>query len=347
MSEAATSSEMLLSVQEKSRKINRTPLLIREFVKLGEAGGMVDVNGADRRQNNGYLRVMQWNLLAQGLCQSSDGFVLCPSDALDWQFRQFRIIEELLSYSADIYCLEEVDNFSFIEGYLSKLGFKGCFCPKPDSPCLYQANNFGPDGCAIFWSESKVRLLKQDSVILHDDKNRETNQVALMCTFRGLAGNMKDKDFLCVATHLKSKLGYDELRHQQGKFLEKYLRQTAAEIPLILCGDFNADPQSKAVSVLKASNLQLKSTYTLLSSDGAEPVYTTWKVRAGRKGQANTEVCHTIDYLFVSGKQFQVVQLLKLPTPEEIGPGFLPSYSYPSDHISLVADLKFVEFDHI
>ncbi|BFZ15233.1 hypothetical protein BsWGS_18272 [Bradybaena similaris] len=346
MTEAVTSSEMLLSVQEKSRKINQTPLLIREFVKLGEAGSMTDVNGADRTHDN-YLRVMQWNLLAQGLCQSSDGFVLCPPGALDYQYRQYRIIEELLSYSADIYCLEEVDNYAFIESHLGKLGFKGCFFPKPDSPCLYQANNFGPDGCAVFWCEAKLRLLKQENVILCDDRKKETNQVALMCMFKGLTGHMKDKEFLCVATHLKSKLGYDELRYQQGKFLEDFLRKKAAEIPLIICGDFNADPQSKAVSVIKASDLQLVSAYTLLSDEGNEPAYTTWKVRAGRRGKASTEVCHTIDYLFFSGKQFQIVQLLRLPTPEEIGPGFLPSYSYPSDHISLVADLKFVDVDHI
>lgn len=67
MTEAVTSSEMLLSVQEKSRKINHTPLIIREFVKLGEAGSMADVNGADRTHDS-YLRVMQWNLLAQGEC---------------------------------------------------------------------------------------------------------------------------------------------------------------------------------------------------------------------------------------------------------------------------------------
>lgn len=278
-----------------------------------------------------------------GLCQSSDGFVLCPPRALEWQFRQNRILEELLSYSVDIYCLEEVDHFSFISDHLSQLGFRGCFCPKPDSPCLYQANNSGPDGCAIFWRESKFELLQQNNIILRNDHHSETNQVALMCKFKGLWGHMKDRDFMCVVTHFKSKVGYDRLRYQQGKFLEGLLRDSASGVPIVLCGDFNADPQSEAVSVIKSSSLKFTSAYTLLSDDGSEPPYTTWKVRAGKRGQGQTEVCHTIDYLFFTAEHFKVTQLLRIPTYEEIGPNFLPSFSYPSDHISLVVDLKLTE----
>uniref|UniRef100_A0A0B6Z6Q4 Endonuclease/exonuclease/phosphatase domain-containing protein n=1 Tax=Arion vulgaris TaxID=1028688 RepID=A0A0B6Z6Q4_9EUPU len=44
-----------------------------------------------------------------------------------------------------------------------------------------------------------------------------------------------------------------------------------------------------------------------------------------------------------SAKHFRVTQLLKIPTLEEIGPGYLPSYSYPSDHVSLVADFKLAD----
>lgn len=33
--------------------------------------------------------------------------------------------------------------------------------------------------------------------------------------------------------------------------------------------------------------------------------------------------------------------VLDLPTEEQIGPNRLPSFSYPSDHLSLVCDLRF------
>ena len=42
----------------------------------------------------------------------------------------------------------------------------GLFVPKPDSPCLYQPLNSGPDGCAIFVRSSKFRILKHQSKVL-------------------------------------------------------------------------------------------------------------------------------------------------------------------------------------
>lgn len=70
-----------------------------------------------------------------------------------------------------------------------------------------------------------------------------------------------------------------------------------------------------------------------------EPPYTTWKVRE------ESEECHTIDYIYYTKKSFSVEAGLLFPSEREIGPARLPSYSYPSDHMSLMCDLKFSEKD--
>ncbi|KAH9513812.1 hypothetical protein Btru_031464 [Bulinus truncatus] len=327
--------QLIHDVREKSQAINPSPLIKREFVSLSDN---LTENGNDSSQNDEVIRIMQWNLLAQGLCQSSDGFILCPKDALNWSYRQFHLLEELLSYSVDIFFLEELDQFGFVKDCLEKLNFNGLFLPKPDSPCLYELHNFGSDGCAIFWNKAKFELLNHDEFILLNDAKKPTNQVSLICKFRVISSG---KEFVCAATHLKSKHGFENYRYQQGKYLESVLCEKAANLPLILCGDFNAEPTESVVQVMKSSRMGLKSAYTNLSENGEEPPYTTWKVRASKQGK-NYEVCHTIDYIFYKSKNFKCVQLLKLPTAEQIGPGFLPSYSYPSDHLSLVADFVFL-----
>lgn len=52
------------------------------------------------------------------------------------------------------------------------------------------------------------------------------------------------------------------------------------------------------------------------------------------------QVCHTIDYIFYSAEKMTVEAVLEFPTEEEIGEGRVPSFSYPSDHFSLVCDFK-------
>ena len=94
--------------------------------------------------------VMQWNVLSQALGTSLDNFV-SASSSLDWESRRWRVVHEIIRHSPDIICLQEVDHFRLLERVLASLGYLGRFVAKPDSPCLYVANNNGPDGCAIFY----------------------------------------------------------------------------------------------------------------------------------------------------------------------------------------------------
>ena len=91
------------------------------------------------------IRVFQWNVLSQALGTGNDNFVKCPSEALEWKTRRFRMLEEIARHNADVICLQEVDHFSFLRKSLASLGYTGHFTPKPDSPCLYLPNNSGPD----------------------------------------------------------------------------------------------------------------------------------------------------------------------------------------------------------
>ncbi|MBN3306576.1 NOCT protein, partial [Amia calva] len=281
------------------------------------------------------IRVMQWNILAQALGEGKDSFVQCPLEALNWAERKYLILEEILMYRPDVLCLQEVDHyFDTFQPILTSLGYHSSFYPKPWSPCLDVEHNNGPDGCALFFNRDRFELVDSINIRLVA-MMLKTNQVAIAQTLR-----CKESGRLfCVAvTHLKARSGWEVFRCAQGLDLLQNLQSITEGmgIPLLICGDFNAEPTEDVYRRFANSSLNLNSAYKLLSHDGqSEPPYTTWKIRP------SGESCHTLDYIWYSQHAFSVDSVLVFPTEEEIGPNRLPSYNYPSDHLSLVCDFSF------
>lgn len=154
---------------------------------------------------------------------------------------------------------------------------------------------------------------------------------------------------VCVAvTHLKARSGWEWLRSAQGADLLRHIHALIQKhrnghagappcsVPLLICGDFNAVPTEEVYRRFSGSPLRLDSAYKKLSEGGlTEPEYTTWKIRP------SGECCTTLDYIWYSQDTLRVDAVLDLPTEEQIGPSRLPSFSYPSDHLSLVCDFSF------
>lgn len=271
-----------------------------------------------------------------GLSGGDDNFVLCPPEALSWENRQLRILEEIYRVSPTILCMQEVDCFSFLKDKLASLGYDGEWVQKPFSPCIEMKDNMGPDGCALFYLKDRLQMISAHPVNLKDN-GRETNQTALVCKLK-----VKDDDhkaiFVAVA-HLKAKSGFQNLRHQQGKHLLEYLLKHAGSEPIIVCGDFNASPKEPVYADFTNSELGLRSVYKATSADQAEPKYTTWKIRLGQDNK-NTESCKTIDYIWIR-KNLKISAVLTIPEDADIGPNRLPSFRYPSDHLALACKLNF------
>ena len=157
---------------------------------------------------------------------------------------------------------------------------------------------------------------------------------------------------ICVATtHLKARNGalLSTLRNEQGKDLLDFVSTHCGGRPVIICGDFNAEPiEPVYLTLLSNRTLNLASAYAATNKEDnspceipdsihREPPYTTWKIRE------EGEVCHTIDYVFYSEDKFTVEAVLDFPSGDDIGEGRVPSFSYPSDHFSLVCDFRFKE----
>ena len=252
----------------------------------------------------------------------------CNPQGLDWSSRRWRLLEEIIRYDPDIICLQEVDHFKLLQRALGSIGYGGRFVPKPDSPCLYLEDNNGPDGCAIFYKTSQFHLDSSASHIL-SVWGVESNQVVLSL----LLTHRKTGKELCVATtHLKARTGdlLTSMRNEQGKDILDWLQTTRESRPVIISGDFNADPCEPVYSTMTESReTPLMSAY---GGQGRQGEYTTWKIRE------TGEQKKILDYIFHS-PQLKTVATLDMPTEQQIGEDRLPSLEFASDHLSLVADI--------
>ena len=243
---------------------------------------------------------------------------------------------------------------------LATLGYEGVFFPKPDSPCLYIEDNNGPDGCAIFYRTSKFEMTTCMTRVL-EVWRVQSNQVAIAAILRV---RQTGYEFCVATTHLKARHGalLSKLRNEQGKDLMRFVKDVAQGRPILLSGDFNAEPSEPVYStIMNNKDLGLSSAYAELLAksnpvksvepspeDGQvepptkadimashEPDYTTWKIR-----EDGGEVCHTIDYVFYSKSKLTVDNCLMFPGAAEVGQNRVPSFRYPSDHFSLVCDFR-------
>lgn len=259
--------------------------------------------------------------------------------------RRWRILEELLVHDVDVLCLQEVDHDDILHDfYLPLLGN----CEYAVVPGQRRTKG---DCVAVAFKPDRFKLM-------HKDTSLEFATVACFEDLRSGAG------IVVCSAHLKAgkTQKFEQIRLKQARQL-KTLIQSCTEIKLwcsppevLLCADMNAEakvkPPEQEGEPLAYRHLRnrvgapdggvpLDSAYSLLPDgvemdQGFEPEYTTLKLRPTGK------VKRTIDYMLHS-RSLKAVALLKIPTKKEMPPELIPSYHYPSDHISLGADFHLAE----
>ncbi|KAK0543371.1 Glucose-repressible alcohol dehydrogenase transcriptional effector, partial [Tilletia horrida] len=97
-----------------------------------------------------------------------------PSWALAWDYRKELILQEVMSYSADFCCLQEVDIEQYEDYFLHHLSqqdYEGVFWPKSRARTMRDDERRHVDGCAIFYKSNKWTLIEKRLI--------EFNQLAL------------------------------------------------------------------------------------------------------------------------------------------------------------------------
>ena len=126
-------------------------------------------NTAGTSTSNVVLRVLQFNVLADGLSglrPDLGGFNRVTGEVLRWDRRKEQLIHEISQYAPDIVTLQEVDHYyDFFLPEMTRRGYTGFFARKPTSACLQYSSSCA-DGCAMFVKKSRLRVISCEAKTL-------------------------------------------------------------------------------------------------------------------------------------------------------------------------------------
>ncbi|XP_017050590.2 2',5'-phosphodiesterase 12 [Drosophila ficusphila] len=329
--------------------------------------------------NPNEMRVISYNLLAD-LYASSDYagstlFSYCPAKYLQIDYRKPLFINEIIGYNSDIICLQEVDQriFDFdLKEILEQppYNFHGILAPK--GKCA--------EGVAIFFRTSRFELLDSQVLHLGSsipelpvfeslwNKIKVNTQLAQRICDRSttlqtclLKIKGTDNYVLVANTHLYFHPDADHIRLLQMGFSILFVEELISKavkdfnisspqnIGLVFCGDFNSVPECGIYKLMTeqlaeknledwrsnseeaVSNVELTQPFKMGSAYGA-PEFTHY----------TTLFSGCLDYIFYQNDRFELLKTVPLPTEEQLKENTaIPSAVFPSDHVALVADLKF------
>ncbi|MBA0824065.1 hypothetical protein Goarm_020750 [Gossypium armourianum] len=371
----------------------------RRLISVGGADMMGQLDSDGRLSSSGTFTVLSYNILSDSYA-SSELYSYCPSWALSWPYRRQNLLREIVGYRADIVCLQEVqcDHFDeFFAPELDKHGYQALYKRKTNE--VYSGNIHTIDGCATFFRRDRFSHVKKYEVEFNKAAQSLT-EVAVQTTQKKVALNRLVKDnvalivvleakftnqgadnpgkrqLLCVAnTHVNVQQELKDVKIWQVHTLLKGLEKIAAsaDIPMLVCGDFNSVPGSAPHSLLAMGKvdplhpdllvdplailrphsklthqLPLVSAYSALlrgiglgleqqrrRMDPAtnEPLFTN----------CTRDFIGTLDYIFYTADSLTVESLLELLDEDSLRKDTaLPSPEWSSDHIALLAEFRCV-----
>ncbi|OTF81060.1 hypothetical protein BLA29_004319 [Euroglyphus maynei] len=192
---------------------------------------------------------------------------------LEWLERSNRLKQELLELNSDIFCLQEVHMENFTTSILPTLKERGYHMISK----LKTGQNH--DGCSILFKKNKFQL--QDS--LEIQMNRldvshllDRDQVALVVKLCPIGRFRTNTNLIVANTHLifnpkRGDIKLAQLRLLLAEIQRFAIRNDSANttdpfkmdyFPIILCGDFNSEPNSPIVEFIKNGQFNFHGLYS-------------------------------------------------------------------------------------
>uniref|UniRef100_A0ABI7XXZ1 Endonuclease/exonuclease/phosphatase domain-containing protein n=1 Tax=Felis catus TaxID=9685 RepID=A0ABI7XXZ1_FELCA len=206
--------------------------------------------------------LMSYNILAQDLMQqSSELYLHCHPDILNWNYRFANLMQEFQHWDPDILCLQEVQEDHYweqLEPSLRMMGFT----------CFYKRRTgCKTDGCAVCYKPTRFRLLCASPVEYFRPGLELLNRdnVGLVLLLQPLVpeglGQVSVAP-LCVAnTHVLYNPRRGDVKLAQMAILLAEVDKVArlsdgSHCPIILCGDLNSVPDSPLYNFIRDGELQ-------------------------------------------------------------------------------------------
>ncbi|XP_031127932.1 carbon catabolite repressor protein 4 homolog 1 [Ipomoea triloba] len=356
--------------------------------------GHLDLDG--RISSSESFTVLSYNILSDAYA-SSEIYNYCPSWALSWTYRRQNLLREIVGYRADIVCLQEVQNDHFEEFFapeLDKHGYQALY--KRKTAEVFGGNINTIDGCATFFRRDRFSHVKKyevefnkaaqsltDALVPSAQKKAALSRlvkdnVALIVVLEAKFSNQGvdnpgKRQLVCVAnTHVNVQQELKDVKLWQVHTLLKGLEKIAAsaDIPMLVCGDFNSVPGSAPHSLLAAGkvdplhpdlqvdplgilrpttklthHLPLVSAYSGIGRLGVGLGFELQRRRIDPTTNeplftnCTRDFIGTHDYIFYSADSLTIESLLELLDEDSLRKDTaLPSPEWSSDHIALLAE---------
>ncbi|XP_052173430.1 carbon catabolite repressor protein 4 homolog 1-like [Diospyros lotus] len=358
--------------------------------------GHLDPDG--RISSTGTFTVLSYNILSDSSA-TTDFYSYCPSWALSWPYRRQNLLREIVGYRADIVCLQEVQSDHFEEFFapeLDKHGYQALFKRKTSEVFSGSINTI--DGCATFFRRDRFSHVKKyevefnkaaqsltEALVPTAQKKAALNRllkdnVALIVVLEAKFSNQGidnpgKRQLVCVAnTHVNIHQDLKDVKLWQVHTLLKGLEKIAAsaDIPMLVCGDFNSVPGSAPhallamgkvdpmhpdlvldpIGILRPAGklthqLPLVSAYSSFARMGVGLGLEQHRRRMDPTTNeplftnCTRDFIATVDYIFYSADSLTVESLLELLDEDSLRKDTaLPSPEWSSDHIALLAEFR-------
>ncbi|CAM4651399.1 unnamed protein product [Leuciscus chuanchicus] len=228
--------------------------------------------------------IMSYNILAQDLLEANPGlYTHCPEEVLAWDARLWTILKELQIWQPDIICLQEVQEDHFhkqMYPVLTEMGYT----------CIYKRRTgTKTDGCAVCYHSERFTLLSVKLLEFRrpDCELLDRDNVGIVLLLQPLSAQAKAFSPVCVAnTHLlfNPRRGDVKLAQLAIVFAEidimiKKCWSEGRRCEVVLCGDFNALPNSPLWRFISSGQLYYHGLPTWMVSGQTDLSYKVHQAR--------------------------------------------------------------------
>ncbi|XP_037805990.1 protein angel [Lucilia sericata] len=312
-------------------------------------------NGCVKGKRN--YKLLSYNILAQDLLvEHLQLYYGIDNKMLRWQSRLSKLKDEIGILAPDIMCLQEMQ-YDHLKELVNQFGIA-----KQNSRLEYvfkKKTGTRSDGCVIIYDKNKFKLIEEKNVEYYTDDvstlNREN--IAVMVKFQPLEDN--SSTFVVATTHLLYNPRREDVRISQvNKLIQEIIEFSNTpqsidmknRLPVILTGDFNFTPDTKAFELLTGLRKPKLRPENCEAVQSVGDFFQMDAIDFGMDNGASTyqDQWITVDYILKSKsnrdkKSIQITSKYKLPSTDQCWrSGKIPNKFVGSDHFSLAIQFSIV-----
>jgi endonuclease/exonuclease/phosphatase family metal-dependent hydrolase len=285
----------------------RTVLVL---LAVGIISPAVHLRSTNKNMAKASVRIMSYNIRYDN-----------PGDgARAWDYRKQEVATLIRFYAPDLMGLQEVlhGQLLYLEDQLADYGRIGV--GRDDGQ---QAGEYAP----IFYRKEQFELLDHGTFWLSETPEQPSvgwdASMERIATWGQFRRKSKNDTIYFLNTHFDHR--GEQARQESAQLIREWVTKQAANYPVAITGDFNANPQSVPYQIMTKNN-QLRDAYAAsrLPSVGPDRSFSGFTV-------ADTLPGERIDYVFVSSK----IQVNRHAIVSSFRDGY-----YPSDHLPVIADVS-------